>query len=49
MSRQLSVRGFFKKLGNCNVVDKKVKKRGTDTEEDEGRAGGSEADNMNAF
>lgn len=41
---QLSVQGFFKML-----ADEQGKKRGTDTKEDEGRAGDSQVDNMNAF
>lgn len=49
MSGQLSVWSFFKKPNNCNVVDKcGKKKRGIDTEENEGQAEGSEKDNVNA-
>lgn len=38
MSQQLSVRSFFRKPSNCDVVDKHSEKRGIDALEDEGQA-----------
>lgn len=38
MSRQRSVRGFFKKVNNCNAIDKRGRKEGAGAEQNEGQA-----------
>lgn len=38
MSWQQSVRGFFKKLNNCNAIDKRGRKEGADAEQNEGQS-----------